>query len=57
MLYRVTPDASTNPILTLQRSPVDDFHRPRAGQAVQVLALGRRCSRAPTASSRDTSRR
>jgi hypothetical protein len=36
-LYRVTPDASTNPILTLDRSPVDDFHRPRAGQAVQVL--------------------
>lgn len=37
MLYRVTPDASANPVLTLQRSPVDDFHRPRAGQAVQVL--------------------
>ncbi len=37
MLYVVTPDASTNPILTLQRSPVDDYHRPRAGQAVQAL--------------------
>jgi hypothetical protein len=37
MLYRVSADASVNPILTLQRSPVDDFHRPRAGQAVQVL--------------------
>jgi hypothetical protein len=36
-LYRVSADASTNPILTLQRSPADDFHRPRAGQAVQVL--------------------
>lgn len=36
-LYRVTADDSTNPILTLDRSPVDDFHRPRAGQAVQVL--------------------
>jgi Family of unknown function (DUF6519) len=37
MLYRVTPDASANPVLTLNRSPVDDYHRPRAGQAVQVL--------------------
>ena len=36
-LYRVTPDDSANPVLTLERSPVDDFHRPRAGQAVQVL--------------------
>ncbi|GAA1954763.1 DUF6519 domain-containing protein [Microbacterium deminutum] len=36
-LYRVTADASTNPVLTLDRSPADDFHRPRAGQAVQVL--------------------
>jgi hypothetical protein len=36
-LYRVTADASTNPVLTLDRTPVDDFHRPRAGQAVQVL--------------------
>ena len=36
-LYRVTADTSTNPVLTLDRSPVDDFHRPRAGQAVQVL--------------------
>ena len=37
MLYRVSPDTSANPVLTLQRSPVDDYHRPRAGQAVQVL--------------------
>jgi hypothetical protein len=36
-LYRVTADASTNPVLTLDRSPADDYHRPRAGQAVQVL--------------------
>jgi hypothetical protein len=36
-LYRVTPDASANPVLTLDRSPIDDFHRPRAGQAVQAL--------------------
>jgi Family of unknown function (DUF6519) len=37
MLYRVTPDTSTDPVLTLERQPVDDFHRPRAGQAVQAL--------------------
>lgn len=36
-LYRVTPDQSTNPVLTLDRTPVDDYHRPRAGQAVQAL--------------------
>lgn len=36
-LYRVTADASTNPVLTLDRAPVDDYHRPRAGQAVQAL--------------------
>ena len=36
-LYRVTADARTNPILTLDRTPVDDYHRPRAGQAVQAL--------------------
>lgn len=36
-LYRVTADASTNPVLTLDRTPVDDYHRPRAGQAVQAL--------------------
>ncbi|MHA7291330.1 DUF6519 domain-containing protein [Arthrobacter sp. MDT3-24] len=36
-LYRVTPDESANPVLTLDRSPVDDFHRPRAGQPVQAL--------------------
>ena len=31
------PTTAPNPVLTLDRSPVDDFHRPRAGQAVQVL--------------------
>jgi hypothetical protein len=36
-LYRVTADTSANPVLTLDRSPVDDYHRPRAGQAVQAL--------------------
>ncbi|TQF68269.1 hypothetical protein FK531_14270 [Rhodococcus spelaei] len=36
-LYRVTADASTDPVLTLKPSPVDDYHRPRAGQAVQLL--------------------
>ncbi|MBK8460531.1 MAG: hypothetical protein IPL43_10425 [Micropruina sp.] len=36
-LYRVSADASANPVLTLDRSPVDDYHRPRAGQAVQAL--------------------
>ncbi|HEX8306321.1 MAG TPA: DUF6519 domain-containing protein [Jatrophihabitans sp.] len=36
-LYRVTADASANPVLTLDRTPVDDYHRPRAGQAVQAL--------------------
>jgi hypothetical protein len=36
-LYQVTPDASANPVLTLDRSPVDDYHRPAAGQAVEVL--------------------
>ena len=36
-LYSVTPDASTDPILTLDRSPVDDYHRPAAGQPVEVL--------------------
>lgn len=36
-LYRVTADASTNPVLTLDRTPVDDHHRPRAGQVVQAL--------------------
>lgn len=34
MLYRVTPSATG---LVLQRSPVDDFHRPRTGQAMQLL--------------------
>ncbi|WP_428339393.1 DUF6519 domain-containing protein [Mycobacterium sp.] len=37
MLYRITADASATPVLTLQRSPVDDYHRPRTNQAVQVL--------------------
>jgi hypothetical protein len=36
-LYRVSADASANPVLTLDRTPVDDYHRPRAGQAVQAL--------------------
>lgn len=36
-LYRVTADASDKPVLTLDRTPVDDYHRPRAGQAVQAL--------------------
>jgi hypothetical protein len=36
-LYRVSADESANPVLTLDRTPVDDFHRPRAGQAVQAL--------------------
>jgi hypothetical protein len=36
-LYRVAADESTNPVLTLDRTPVDDYHRPRAGQAMQVL--------------------
>ncbi|MEH2236642.1 DUF6519 domain-containing protein [Nostoc sp.] len=34
-LYRV--DVTKNPTLKLQSSPVDDFHRPRVGQAVEVL--------------------
>ena len=54
-LYRVTADTSTNPVLTLDRSPVDDFHRPRAGQAVQVLRATAELERAPTHRSRDTS--
>lgn len=36
-LYRVSADTSTNPVLTLDRAPVDDFHRPRAGQPVELL--------------------
>jgi len=36
-LYRVSADASANPVLTLDRTPSDDYHRPRAGQAVQAL--------------------
>ena len=36
MLYRVTLDPAASD-LVLDRSPVDDFHRPRAGQAVQLL--------------------
>jgi Family of unknown function (DUF6519) len=35
-LYRVTAN-SNGSILTLQSAPVDDFHRPRNGQAVEVL--------------------
>lgn len=34
-LYRVT--ATNNTTLQLQSQPVDDFHRPRSGQAVEVL--------------------
>lgn len=34
-LYRV--DVEKNAVLKLQSSPVDDFHRPRVGQAVEVL--------------------
>jgi len=34
-LYRVTATNSTT--LKLQSQPVDDFHRPRSGQAVEVL--------------------
>jgi hypothetical protein len=38
-LYRVTADTSTTPgpVLTLDQTPADDYHRPRAGQAVQAL--------------------
>ena len=36
-LYRVTADESTPPVLTLDRQPVDGHHRPRAGQAVELL--------------------
>ncbi|MGO9152924.1 DUF6519 domain-containing protein [Mycobacterium sp.] len=38
-LYRVTADKSVNPgpVLTLEQTPVDDYHRLRAGQAVQAL--------------------
>lgn len=35
-IYRVTVD-STGKILKLQSPPVDDFHRPRTGQTVEVL--------------------
>ncbi|MFC9053296.1 DUF6519 domain-containing protein [Streptomyces anthocyanicus] len=36
-LYRVTSDDASPPTLTLDRSPVDTYHHPRTGQAVQVL--------------------
>jgi hypothetical protein len=36
-LYRVTPGTAGGRELTLDRSPVDTHHQPRAGQAVQVL--------------------
>lgn len=36
-LYRVTPDLSSPPVLTFDRQPVDGHHRPRAGQAVELL--------------------
>jgi hypothetical protein len=37
MLYRVTAGGAGGSTLSLERSPVDDYHRPRAGQAVQML--------------------
>jgi hypothetical protein len=36
-LYRVTTAGGSAPLLTLHRSPVDDYHWPRSGQAVEVL--------------------
>jgi hypothetical protein len=36
-LYRVTPDTSNQPVLTLERAPVDDYHRPQLKQPVQLL--------------------
>ncbi|MEE6179632.1 DUF6519 domain-containing protein [Mycobacterium sp. 050134] len=37
-LYRVSAQPGTEPVvLTLDRAPVDDNHRPRQGQAVQAL--------------------
>ncbi len=36
-LYRVTADTSANPVLTLNRAPVDEYHNPQSGQPVEVL--------------------
>lgn len=36
-LYQVTADTSANPVLTLNRAPVDDYHDPQSGQPVEVL--------------------
>src|ERR1700745_1057127 len=37
-LYRVTPQPGTSPVvLSLDRAPVDEYHRPRQRQAVQAL--------------------
>lgn len=42
-LYRVTAD-NTGRILKFESPPVDDFHRPRTGQAVEVLRSAARLS-------------
>jgi hypothetical protein len=36
-LYRATTDGGATPTLTLDRAPVDAYHQPRTGQAVEVL--------------------
>lgn len=36
-LYRVTADASANPVLTLEHQPVDSYHYPQSGQPVELL--------------------
>ena len=41
-LYRVTADDSTNPVLTLDRSPVDDYPPPARRAGGPGAALGRR---------------
>jgi hypothetical protein len=43
-LYRVTVDKETRKILTLESPPVDDFHQPKTGQAVEVLRSAARLS-------------
>ncbi|HET9059263.1 MAG TPA: DUF6519 domain-containing protein [Acidimicrobiales bacterium] len=37
MLYRVSSDGQTPPTLTFSNTPVDSYHQPAAGQAVEVL--------------------
>jgi len=37
MLYRVTSDGQALPTLTFLNTPVDEYHQPVAGQAVEVL--------------------